>query len=185
MCVWVRPFRRWICYGLGWNLSYGRTQLRIVQGTLNTVKYRRYSWSYRSALSATAKLWSRLSTWQCKMSLGSCSSKLSEPESHPCSSLAGIITGSVTNWNLWDELGRHVHHRQIHWKHYRNCVMHVCMSGTTSHKPLSNDWLILCAKGNMSFCQHLLSIVCRLSSVYFSHFNLLLWKPSAKWTETW
>jgi hypothetical protein len=25
----------------------------------------------------------------------------------------------------------------------------------------------------------------RLSSVYFSHFNLLLWKPSAKWTETW
>jgi hypothetical protein len=27
--------------------------------------------------------------------------------------------------------------------------------------------------------------VCRLSSVYFSHFNLLLWKPSAKWTETW
>jgi hypothetical protein len=25
----------------------------------------------------------------------------------------------------------------------------------------------------------------RLSSVYFSHFNLLLWTPSAKWTETW
>ena len=29
------------------------------------------------------------------------------------------------------------------------------------------------------------AIICRLSSVYFSHFNLLLWNPSAKWTETW
>ena len=28
------------------------------------------SWSYRSAIFATAKLWSRLSTWQCKMSRG-------------------------------------------------------------------------------------------------------------------
>jgi hypothetical protein len=34
------------------------------------------------------------------------------------------------------------------------------------------------AKGNMSFCHH-------LASVNFSHFNLLLWNPSAKWTETW
>ena len=25
----------------------------------------------------------------------------------------------------------------------------------------------------------------RLSSVNFSHFNLLFWNPSAKWTETW
>ena len=30
------------------------------------------SWSYRSDLSATAKLWSRLSTWQCKMPHGLC-----------------------------------------------------------------------------------------------------------------
>jgi hypothetical protein len=29
------------------------------------------------------------------------------------------------------------------------------------------------AKGNMSFCHHLVSVICRLSSVYFSHFNLL------------
>ena len=29
------------------------------------------------------------------------------------------------------------------------------------------------------------SVVCRPSSVNFSHFNLLLWNPSAKWTETW
>jgi hypothetical protein len=30
------------------------------------------------------------------------------------------------------------------------------------------------AKGNMSFCHHLMSVVYRLSSVYFPHFNLLL-----------
>ena len=40
-------------------------------------------------------------------------------------------------------------------------------------------------KGNVSFCPHLASVVRRLSSVIFSHFNLLLWNPSAKWTETW
>ena len=71
----------------------------------------RYSWSYRSALSATAKIWSWLSTWQCKMSHVSCLSRLSEPESHPCSSLAGIIDLSPIE-HLWDELGRRVRHRQ-------------------------------------------------------------------------
>jgi hypothetical protein len=34
---------------------------------------------------------------QWKMSRGSCLSRLSETESHPCSSLDGIITWSVTN----------------------------------------------------------------------------------------
>jgi hypothetical protein len=29
------------------------------------------------------------------------------------------------------------------------------------------------------------AITWRPSSVNFSHFNLLLWNPSAKWTETW
>jgi len=33
---------------------------------------------------------------------------------------------------------------KIHWKHYRSCVTHLCTSGTTSHKPLCNDWLVLC-----------------------------------------
>jgi hypothetical protein len=41
------------------------------------------------------------------------------------------------------------------------------------------------AKGNVSFCHHLASVVCCLSSVNFSHFNLLLWNPTAIWTETW
>jgi hypothetical protein len=34
------------------------------------------------------------------MSRGSCLSRLSERESHQCSSLIGIITGSVTNWTF-------------------------------------------------------------------------------------
>ena len=34
------------------------------------------------------------------------------------------------------------------------------------------------AKGNVSFCHHLASVVCRPSSVNFSHFNLLLWNLS-------
>jgi hypothetical protein len=42
-------------------------------------------------------LWSRLSTWQSTMLRGLCLSRLSEPESHPFSSLADIITGSVNN----------------------------------------------------------------------------------------
>ena len=37
------------------------------------------------------------------------------------------------------------------------------------------------AKGNVSFSHHLASVVCRP----FLHFNLLLWNPSAKWSETW
>jgi hypothetical protein len=45
------------------------------------------------------------------MSHVSCLSRLSEPESHPCSSLAGIIDLSPIE-HLWDELGRRVHHRQ-------------------------------------------------------------------------
>jgi hypothetical protein len=32
----------------------------------------------------------------------------------------------------------------------------------------------------VNFCHHLSSVV-----RYFSPFNLLLWNPSAKWTETW
>jgi hypothetical protein len=96
-CERVRPFWRRKCYGLGLNLSWWshsahncsrNIECRQIQG--------RYSWSYRT-LSATAKRWWHLSTWQCKMSRGTCLARLSVPESHPCSSLAGIITGSVTN----------------------------------------------------------------------------------------
>jgi hypothetical protein len=32
----------------------------------------------------------------------------------------------------------------IHRKHYKSCVTHLCKSETISHKPLPNDWLVLC-----------------------------------------
>jgi hypothetical protein len=47
----------------------------------------------------------------------------------------------------------------------------------------SAPFLAHLAKGNVSFFHHLSSVVCR--PLTFSHFNLLLWNPSAKWTETW
>ena len=46
--------------------------------------------------------------------------------------------------HLWYELGRRVRHVKIPRKHYRSYVTHLCRSGTTSHEPLSNDWLVLC-----------------------------------------
>ena len=51
---------------------------------------------------------------------------------------------------------------------------------------ISTQWLLLAhlAKGNVSFYHHLAPVVRRLSAVYFSHFNLLLWNASAKWSET-
>ena len=78
---------------------------------------RRYSWSYHSVLFATAKLWPHLSTWQCKMSRGSCLSRLSEPESHPCSSLAGTITGSVINWTFTPCTTENAGSRYLRWHH--------------------------------------------------------------------
>jgi hypothetical protein len=33
---------------------------------------------------------------------------------------------------------------KIHLKHYRSYVTYLWTSGTTSHKPFSNDWLVLC-----------------------------------------
>ena len=51
---------------------------------------------------------------------------------------------------------------------------------------ISTRWLLLAhlAKGNVSFYHHLAPVVRRLSSLYFSHFNRLLWNASAKWSET-
>ena len=60
------------------------------------------------------------------MSRGSCLSTHSETESHPCSSLAGIITWSPIE-HLWDELGRRVRHRQYPTEtlqELRNALVH-------------------------------------------------------------
>ena len=45
-------------------------------------------------------------------------------------------------------------------------------------------WLAQLANGNVSFYHHLAPVFRRLSSAYFSHFNRLLWKASAKCSET-
>jgi hypothetical protein len=48
--------------------------------------------------------------------------------------------------HLWDELCSTVDvfaTVKIHRKHYRSCVTHLCTSVTTSHTPLSNDWLVM------------------------------------------
>ena len=56
---------------------------------------------------------------------------------------------------------------------------------TSSLFEIYKSFLAHLAKGNVSFCHHLAFIIRRLSFVNFPHFNLLLWNPSAKWTETW
>ena len=43
-----------------------------------------------------------------------------------------------------------------------------------------DNFLAHLAKGKVSFCHHLASVVRRLSSINFSHFNLLLWNPQPK-----
>ena len=53
---------------------------------------------------------------------------------------------------------------KIHRKHYRSCVTHLCTSGTTSHKPLSNDWLVLCVgDAKLSLMQEVVTHVTELS----------------------
>ena len=124
MCVRVRLFWRRKCYGLGWNLSWWSHSAHNCWRNIECRKIqKRYSWSYRSALSVTANRWSRLSTWKCKMSRGSCLSRLSEPELNPVDVFVTV---------------------KIHQKRYRSCMTHLCTSKATFHKPLSNDWLVLC-----------------------------------------
>ena len=56
---------------------------------------------------------------------------------------------------------------------------------------ISTQWLLLAhlAKGNVSFYHHSVvfrssSFVRHLSSINYSHFNLLLWNASTKWSAT-
>ena len=52
---------------------------------------------------------------------------------------------------------------KIQRKHYRSCVTHICTSGTTSHKSLSNDWLVLClGKAKLSLLKEVVTHVTEL-----------------------
>jgi hypothetical protein len=52
---------------------------------------------------------------------------------------------------------------RIHRKHKRSCITHLCTSGTTSHKPLFNDWLVLCVgDAKLSLLQEVVTHVAEL-----------------------
>jgi hypothetical protein len=52
---------------------------------------------------------------------------------------------------------------QIHRKHYRSCVTHLCTSRITSHNPLSSDWLIICVgDAKLSLLQEVVTHVTEL-----------------------
>jgi hypothetical protein len=75
----------------------GRTQLKIVPGTLNAVKYRHDILDPIVLPFLQQRNFDQVFQHDNARCHVACLSRLSEPESHPCSSLAGIITGSVTD----------------------------------------------------------------------------------------
>ena len=72
-----------------------RIQLTIVQGKLNAVQYRDGILDPLGLPFLQQRNFDNV--FQHDNARGSCLPRLSEPESHLCSFLAGIITGSVTN----------------------------------------------------------------------------------------
>ena len=123
----------------------GRTQLKIVQGTLNAVKYR--DDILDPIVLPFLKQRTLITSFNMTMQ---------------------DVTWLVSVKTFWTRitfvffLGRHyqrICHQlniygmnsvdvfatvKIHRKYYSSCVTHLCTSGTTSNRPLSNDWLVLC-----------------------------------------
>ena len=73
----------------------GRIQLKILQGTLIAIKYRDDILNPIVLPFLQQRNFDHV--FQHDNARGSCLPILSDPESHPCSSMAGIITGSVNN----------------------------------------------------------------------------------------
>ena len=165
VCVRVRLLWGRTCYGLGWNLSWWSHSAQNCSRNIECRKIqRRYSWSYRSMLTATAKLWSCLSSWQSKMSRGWYFVKnfwtritpVFFPGRHYhriCHQLNSYLMNSVDVFAAV----------KMHRKHYRSCVMHLCTSRTTFNKPLSNGWLVLCVgDAKLSLLQEVVTHVTEL-----------------------
>ena len=87
VCVRARPFWRRKYYGRDWYLSWWSHSAQKCSRNIECRKIRgKYSWS---------KFWSRLSTWQYKVSRGLCFQDFLN-QNH----IAGILTGCVTNWTF-------------------------------------------------------------------------------------
>jgi hypothetical protein len=58
---------------------------------------------------------------------------------------------------------------KIHQKRYRSCMTHLCTSKTTFHKPLSNDWFVLCVEdAKLSLLQEVVTHLTELRKPPFS-----------------
>jgi transposase len=123
----------------------GRTQLKIVQGTLNAVKYRDdildpivLPFLQQRNINHVFNMTMQDVTWFVFVKT------LWTRESHrvlPWPTLYHQISHQL---NIYGRNSVDVFATvKIHRKHYRSCLTHLCTSGTTSYKPLSNDWLVL------------------------------------------
>jgi hypothetical protein len=114
----------------------GRTQLKIVQGTLNAIKTILLIQSFCPFCNSETLIMSfNHDNARCHVACV-CQDFLNQNH------IRVIPLPALSTELLPIELGRRVHNRQIHWKHYRSCATHVWTSGTTSHKPVFNvDWL--------------------------------------------
>ena len=124
VCVRVRPFWRRRCYGLGRNMSWSS---HSAQNCSRNIEYRkiqrRYSLFYRSVIFVMT-FWTKITS---VFFLGR----------HYHRIFHQLNIYGINSVDMFATV-------KIHRKHYRSCVTHLCTSETTSHKPLSNDWLVLC-----------------------------------------
>ena len=108
----------------------GHTQLTIVQGTLNAVKYR------DNILDSIALSFLQQRNFDHVFQHDNARCHVARV----CRDFLNQNHFRVLPWqalspdlspieHLWVELGRRVRHRQIHRKHYRSCVTHLCTSG--------------------------------------------------------
>ena len=157
---------------------HGCTQLTIVQGTLNVVKYR------GDILDPIVLPFLQQRNFDHVFQHDHATCHVSRV----CQDFLNQNRIRVLPWpalspdlspiaHLWDELGRLFATVNIHRKHYWSCVTHLCTSGTTSHNPLSNDWLVLCVgDAKLSLLQEVVTHVTKLPKPpYCMIISVCLW----------